>query len=60
MTRPRAVVIGTKIGGVAEAVLASRGLVVHPPTGPIRGRLTAHTRRFLGIPYATPPTGRLR
>lgn len=33
---------------------------VHAPAGPIEGRRTGRVRRFLGIPYAEPPTGARR
>ncbi|MFI1356476.1 carboxylesterase family protein [Streptomyces sp. NPDC020898] len=32
-------------------------VVVHTPAGPVAGRRTGRVDRFLGIPYAEPPTG---
>ncbi|WP_329269311.1 carboxylesterase family protein [Streptomyces sp. NBC_01451] len=35
-------------------------VTVHAPAGPVVGRRTGSVRRFLGIPYAQPPTGARR
>ena len=36
------------------------GVVVSTTYGPIRGVRTDKARQFLGIPFASPPTGELR
>ncbi|WP_433662217.1 carboxylesterase/lipase family protein [Nocardia sp. CA-128927] len=35
-------------------------VVVQTRSGPVRGKLSADTRSFSGVPYAAPPTGELR
>jgi para-nitrobenzyl esterase len=35
----------------------AQGSTVQTASGPVKGTLGAHTRAFLGIPYAAPPTG---
>ena len=54
-------------GGAAQAATNSRGTpetpadaVVSTDAGAVRGTLTPQARLFQGIPYAAPPTGRLR
>ncbi|MBO2447926.1 carboxylesterase family protein [Actinomadura barringtoniae] len=54
-------------GGAADAVPASHAATSHDQStvistdgGAVRGTLTASARLFQGIPYAAPPTGRLR
>lgn len=41
----------TPIDAITETVVA------HTPAGPVVGRRTGRVHRFLGIPYAEPPTG---
>ncbi|WP_371663420.1 carboxylesterase family protein [Streptomyces sp. NBC_00280] len=37
--------------------ITRRSVTVHAPAGPVVGRRTGPVQRFLGIPYAQPPTG---
>jgi para-nitrobenzyl esterase len=44
----------------ASAAPAAAGSVVATHFGPVRGKTVSGISEFLGIPYAAPPTGRLR
>jgi len=44
-------------GGGTTATPSTGGSVVETEAGPVRGVVAADHRRFLGIPYAAPPTG---
>jgi para-nitrobenzyl esterase len=45
---------------VAETVHAHPSPIVHTAEGPVRGLIADGMRQYLGIPYASPPTGDLR
>jgi para-nitrobenzyl esterase len=44
----------------AGAPAAGGGLVARTQSGAVRGKVAGGIREFLGIPYAAPPTGKLR
>ncbi|WP_246003022.1 carboxylesterase/lipase family protein [Nocardia tenerifensis] len=46
--------------GGDKAESSAAPTVVKTQSGPVRGKLSANTRSFSGIPYAAPPTGDLR
>ena len=46
--------------GAATASGSGGGPVVRTHDGAVRGKTAGHVDEFLGIPYAAPPTGRLR
>ncbi len=51
---------GTACEQVVTAAATPVDVVVEAPCGPVRGKRSGATSRFLGIPYAAPPIGRLR
>ena len=46
--------------GPAASTAAASGLVAQTHLGAVRGKAAGGIREFLGIPYAAPPTGKLR
>jgi para-nitrobenzyl esterase len=57
-----ALVGGATVAGLTPATAspARRGPVAETHGGAVRGKIAGGIREFLGIPYAAPPTGRLR
>ena len=60
-----ALVGGTTLAGVtpagaSTAVAAARAPVAQTRLGAVRGKTVSGISEFLGIPYAAPPTGKLR
>lgn len=60
MASVRLVLTLSLILGVWHPAFCRDSRVVHAPAGVVRGEAKGDLNRFLGLPYAAPPSGRLR